>query len=158
MVIANHSAPGGNRVAAQGDDGDAVELEQFFERATQAFEVLGVSSMVLGTGYAIGLALVTWKRTGGARAFKTLRNSIGGAILLGLELLVAADIVKTVTSKPSLTDAAILGLIVLIRTVLSFTIEVEIDGVAPWRKGLTTGAGVLARTTRDARSAPNPDV
>jgi uncharacterized membrane protein len=158
MVIANHSAPGGNRVAAQGDDGDAVNLEQFFERATQAFEVLGVSSMVLGTGYAIGLALVTWKRTGGARAFKTLRNSIGGAILLGLELLVAADIVKTVTSKPSLTDAAILGLIVLIRTVLSFTIEVEIDGVAPWRKGLTTGAGVLARTTRDARSAPTPEV
>jgi uncharacterized membrane protein len=158
MVIANHSAPDGNRVAAQGDDGDAVNLEQFFERATQAFEVLGVSSMVLGTGYAIGLALVTWRRTGGGLAFKTLRNSIGGAILLGLELLVAADIVKTVTSKPSLTDAAILGLIVLIRTVLSFTIEVEIDGVAPWRKGLTTGAGVLARTTRDARSAPNPDV
>ena len=83
--------------------------------------------------------LVTWRRADGARAFKTLRNSIGGAILLGLELLVAADIVKTVTSKPSLTDAAILGLIVLIRTVLSFTIEVEIDGVAPWRKALTTG-------------------
>jgi uncharacterized membrane protein len=155
MVIANHSAPGGNRVAAQVDDGDAVNLEQFFERATQAFEVLGVSSMVLGTGYAIGLALVTWKRVGGERAFKTLRNAIGGAILLGLELLVAADIVKTVTSKPSLTDAAILGVIVLIRTVLSFTIEVEIDGVAPWRKALKTGPEVLARTTRDAR--PQPD-
>ncbi|WP_123028498.1 DUF1622 domain-containing protein [Mycolicibacterium stellerae] len=133
-----------------------MNLEQFFERATQAFEVLGVSSMVLGTGYAIGLALVTWKRIGGERAFKTLRNSIGGAILLGLELLVAADIVKTVTSKPSLTDAAILGVIVLIRTVLSFTIEVEIDGVAPWRKALTTGPEVLARTTRAARSAPDP--
>jgi uncharacterized membrane protein len=133
-------------------------LEQFFERATQAFEVLGVSSMVLGTGYAIGLAIVTWKRADGARAFKILRNSIGGAILLGLELLVAADIVKTVTSKPSLTDAAILGMIVLIRTVLSFTIEVEIDGVAPWRKALMTGPGVLARTTRDARSQPAPGV
>ena len=129
-------------------------MELFFERATQAFEVLGVSSMVLGTGYAIGLAAVTWKRTDGARAFKTLRNSIGGAILLGLELLVAADIVKTVTSKPSLTDAAILGMIVLIRTVLSFTIEVEIDGVAPWRKALTTGPQVLARATREARSQP----
>jgi uncharacterized membrane protein len=158
MVIANHSAPGGNRVAAQVDDGDAVNLEQFFERATQAFEVLGVSSMVLGTGYAIGLALVTWKRVGGERAFKTLRNAIGGAILLGLELLVAADIVKTVTSKPSLTDAAILGVIVLIRTVLSFTIEVEIDGVAPWRKALKTGPEVLARTTRDARSQPEPGI
>jgi uncharacterized membrane protein len=135
-----------------------VNLEQFFERATQAFEVLGVSSMVLGTGYAIGLALVTWRRTGGTRAFKTLRNSIGGAILLGLELLVAADIVKTVTSRPSLEDAAILGMIVLIRTVLSFTIEVEIDGVAPWRKALTSGPQVLARTTREARSQPEPGV
>jgi uncharacterized membrane protein len=131
-----------------------VNLEVFFERATQAFEVLGVASMVLGTGYAIGLAAFMWRRAGGARAFKTLRNSIGGAILLGLELLVAADIVKTVTSKPSLTDAAILGMIVLIRTVLSFTIEVEIDGVAPWRKALTTGPQVLARATREARAQP----
>ena len=121
-------------------------MEQFFERATQAFEVLGVSSMVLGTGYAIGLAM----------AFKTLRNSIGGGILVGLELLVAADIVKTVTSKPSLTDATILGMIVLIRTVLSFTIEVEIDGVVPWRKALMTGPEVMARATRHARSAPQP--
>ncbi|MGZ6779632.1 MAG: DUF1622 domain-containing protein [Mycobacterium sp.] len=135
-----------------------MNLEQFFQRATQAFEVLGVSSMVLGTGYAIGLALVMWTRTGGARAFKTLRNAIGGAILLGLELLVAADIVKTVTSKPSLTDATILGMIVLIRTVLSFTIEVEIDGVAPWRKALATGPEVLARATRDARSQPQQGV
>ncbi len=132
-----------------------MNLEVFFERATQAFEVLGVSSMVLGTGYAIGLAAFTWRQADGARAFKTLRNSIGGAILLGLELLVAADIVKTVTSKPSLTDAAILGMIVLIRTVLSFTIEVEIDGVAPWRKALTTGPQVLARATREARSQPD---
>ena len=133
-------------------------MEQFFERATQAFEVLGVSSMVLGTGYAIGLPRVTRRLAGGARAFKTLRDAIGGAILLGLELLVAADIVKTVTSKPSLTDATILGMIVLIRTVLSFTIEVEIDGVAPWRRALTTGPQVLARTTRDARSQPEPGV
>jgi uncharacterized membrane protein len=158
IVIVDHSAPAGNRVAEQVDDGDAVNLEQFFQRATQAFEVLGVSSMVLGTGYAIGLAAFTWRRTGGARAFKTLRNAIGGAILLGLELLVAADIVKTVTSKPSLTDAAILGVIVLIRTVLSFTIEVEIDGVAPWRKAVTTGPEVLARTTRTARSPSGPGV
>src|SRR5215204_6266272 len=92
MVIADHSAPAGNRVAEHVDDGHAVNLQQFFERATQAFEVLGVSSMVLGTGYAIGLAVVTWKRTDGKRAFKTLRTAIGGAILLGLELLVAADI------------------------------------------------------------------
>jgi uncharacterized membrane protein len=134
-----------------------VHLEAFFERATQAFEVLGVSSMALGCLYAFALAGVTWKLTAdGGRAFKTLRDSLGGAILLGLELLVAADIVKTVTSTPSLTDAAVLGVIVLIRTVLSITIEIEVDGVAPWRKALTTGPQVLARAARESGRA-DPD-
>jgi uncharacterized membrane protein len=136
-----------------------MHLQTFFERATQAFEVAGVLSMVLGSLYAFALAAVTWKRSGnGGRAFKTLRDSLGGAILLGLELLVAADIVKTVTSKPSLTDAAVLGLIVLIRTVLSITIEIEVDGVAPWRRALTSGPQVLARSTRDSvRPTPADD-
>jgi uncharacterized membrane protein len=132
-----------------------VQVREFFERTTQAFEVLGVSSMVVGFVFAFALAAVAWKRTGdGERAFKTLRQSLGGAILLGLELLVAADIVKTVTSTPSLTDAAVLGMIVLIRTVLSFTIEIEIDGVVPWRKALTTGPEVLAKVARNARNEP----
>lgn len=126
-------------------------MESFFEGATQAFEVLGVAAMVLGCLFAFLLAAVVLQRTKeGTRAFKTLRNTLGGAILLGLELLVAADIVKTVTSTPSLTDAAVLGMIVLIRTVLSISIEIEVDGVAPWRKALTTGPQVLAREARAA--------
>jgi uncharacterized membrane protein len=134
-----------------------MRLEVFFERATQTFEVLGVSSMVVGFLFAFALAAVTWKRTeDGGRAFKSLRDSLGGAILLGLELLVAADIVKTVTATPSLTDAAVLGMIVLIRTVLSISIEIEVDGVAPWRRALTTGPQVLARAARESsRSAPD---
>jgi uncharacterized membrane protein len=133
-----------------------MQLETFFERATQTFEVLGVSSMVVGFVFAFALAVVTWRRTrNGGRAFKTLRDSLGGAILLGLELLVAADIVKTVTSTPSLTDAAVLGMIVLIRTVLSITIEIEVDGVAPWRKALTTGPQVLARAARESSRDPD---
>ncbi|MFC9789240.1 DUF1622 domain-containing protein [Rhodococcus sp. NPDC127528] len=128
-----------------------METNRFFEWATQAFEVLGVLSMVVGFVFAFLLAGLTWKRTGeGSRAFRTLRESLGGAILLGLELLVAADIVKTVTSTPSLTDAAVLGMIVLIRTVLSLSIEVEIEGVAPWRRALTTGPQVLARAARQS--------
>lgn len=72
-------------------------------------------------------------------------------------LLVAADIVKTVTSAPSLTDAAVLGVIVLIRTVLSLSIEIEIDGVAPWRKAFVTGPQVLAHATRQStRSQTRP--
>ncbi|BBY93103.1 hypothetical protein MGALJ_27720 [Mycobacterium gallinarum] len=134
-----------------------MRTQEFFERATQAFEVLGVLSMIIGFAFAFGLSLITWRRTkSGGRAFKTLRQSLGGAILLGLELLVAADIVKTVTSTPSLTDAAVLGMIVLIRTVLSITIEIEVDGVAPWRKALRTGPEVLTSAARNAMSS-QPD-
>ncbi|MBN9188950.1 MAG: DUF1622 domain-containing protein, partial [Microbacterium sp.] len=62
------------------------------------------------------------RREGGQTAFQVLRNTLGGAILLGLEVLVAADLIRTITSKPSLEDAVILGLIVLIRTILSMSI------------------------------------
>lgn len=128
-----------------------MEAEAFFSGATQAFELLGVVAMALGAGFAFVLAAIAWKRTGnGTRAFKTLRNTLGGAILLGLELLVAADIVKTVTSTPSLTDAAVLGMIVLIRTILSISIEIEVDGVAPWRKAMTSGAEVMAKSAKNA--------
>lgn len=132
-----------------------METPRFFEFTTQAFEVLGVLSMVVGFVFAFVLAARTWKRAGaGATAFDVLRHALGGAILLGLELLVAADIVKTVTSTPSLTDAAILGLIVLIRTVLSISIEIEIDGVAPWKKAFVTGPQVLAQAARESSRKP----
>ena len=68
-----------------------------------------------------------------------LRNSFGNVILLGLEILVAADLVRTVAVAPTVENVVILGVIVLIRTLLSFSLEIEIEGVAPWRRALTTG-------------------
>ena len=62
---------------------------------------------------------------------------------------VAADLIRTITSKPSMEDALILGLIVLIRTVLSMAIQIEIDGVLPWKRALlTSGAQVIADQVR----------
>ncbi len=61
----------------------------------------------------------------------------GRTILLGLEFLVAADIIRTVAVEPSLENVAVLGLIVLIRTFLSFSPEVEIDGSLSWRRTLS---------------------
>ncbi|MBP7881104.1 MAG: DUF1622 domain-containing protein, partial [Actinomyces sp.] len=65
------------------------------------------------------------------------------AILLGLEILVAADLVRTITSKPSIEEAVILGLIVLIRTILSWSIQIEIEGVLPWKRALLESGGSL---------------
>jgi uncharacterized membrane protein len=83
--------------------------------------------------------------------FRQLRANLGRVILLGLEVLIIADIIRTIVVDQSLESVAVLGLIVLIRIVLSFSLEVEIDGAWPWNgwrlqtpggaKGSRTGAG-----------------
>jgi len=133
-----------------------MDAHALFEATGTAFEFAGVVAMAIGLVVAIGLSLVAWRRQrSGAAAFRTLRESFGGVILLGLEILVAADLVKTVTSTPSLTDAVVLGIIVLIRTILSFSLQVEIDGVAPWRRALVTGPETIARAARSANRTPD---
>ena len=64
-----------------------------------------------------------------------LRRYFGTSILLGLEVLVAADLIRTVAVEPTMSNVLVLGLIVLIRTFLSFSLEIEMDGVVPWRRG-----------------------
>ncbi|HWI31387.1 MAG TPA: DUF1622 domain-containing protein [Microbacterium sp.] len=121
-----------------------MDFETLFTGVAIAFEALGAFAMIVGAVIAAVLCLRALRRgEGGKAAFATLRNTLGAAILLGLEVLVAADLIRTITSKPSLEDALILGLIVLIRTVLSFSIQVEIEGVAPWRRALLTSGGQL---------------
>ncbi|MDR6969972.1 DUF1622 domain-containing protein [Leifsonia shinshuensis] len=133
-----------------------MDAHPFFETTGTVFEFVGVAAMAVGLIVAVALALVAWVRQrSGTAAFRTLRESFGGVILLGLEILVAADLVKTVTSTPSLTDAFVLGIIVLIRTILSFSLQVEIDGVAPWRRALVTGPQTIARAAKNATRSPD---
>lgn len=125
---------------------DAV-FESAFSWIAMGFEVIGTIAMVCGFIIAVVLGILTLSRGGGGKAaFTTLRVTIGSAILLGLEILVAADLVRTITSKPSMEEAVILGLIVLIRTVLSMSIQIEIEGVLPWKRALLeSGASVIAK-------------
>lgn len=121
-----------------------MQLEPVFTAVAVAFEVVGATAMVVGAVIAVVLAARSLgRREGGRAAFMVLRTTLGSAILLGLEVLVAADLIRTITSKPSLEDALILGLVVLIRTVLSMSIQIEIDGVLPWRRALLTSGGQL---------------
>jgi uncharacterized membrane protein len=131
-----------------------MDHETFFQVVTTGFEVLGVVTMLVGFVVAGILAVVTLVRQREAKAaYISLRNSIGLVILLGLEILVAADLVKTVTSTPSLTDAAVLGIIVLIRTVLSFSLQIEIEGMVPWKRALLTSPQLMARAAKAAKAA-----
>ncbi|MGN6427919.1 DUF1622 domain-containing protein [uncultured Leifsonia sp.] len=128
-----------------------MQTHDVFEWIGVAFEFVGVAALALGFIAAVVIAgAVLVRRRDGAAAFRTLREVFGGVILLGLEILVAADLIKTVTSNPTLTDALVLGIIVLIRTILSFSLQIEIDGVAPWRRALVTGPEVLAKSVRRA--------
>jgi len=119
-------------------------MEAVFTAVAVGFEAVGAAAMIVGFVIALVLGGRSLARhEGGQTAFTTLRTTLGGAILLGLEVLVAADLIRTITSKPSLEDAAILGLIVLIRTILSISIQIEIEGTLPWRRALLRSGGQM---------------
>jgi uncharacterized membrane protein len=101
------------------------------------FEAIGAVVLVVGIVWSAVLASRAWHAAGGRRGYQVLRETFGGVLLLGLEILVAADLVRTVAVAPTVRNVAVLGLIVLIRTFLSFSLQVEIDGKLPWRRGST---------------------
>lgn len=128
-------------------------FETFMDDVARAFEALGALILVIGTIWSFVLAVIILRRPGsakGSRAYTALRQCFGGALLLGLEVLVAADLLRTVAVAPTLTNVGVLGLIVLIRTFLSFSLQTEIDGVPPWRRATQTGAGTIKRASTAA--------
>lgn len=118
----------------------------------QGFELVAAAVLVLGLLLAIVLCARAWRRTGsGQAAYRILRQSFGGVLLLGLEILVAGDLIRTVAVAPTLDNVLVLGLIVLIRTFLSFSLRIEIEGVPPWRRAFVSGATVI----REASALPD---
>jgi uncharacterized membrane protein len=97
-----------------------------------AFEAVGILAIIIGAIWAAIQAVIDRSRTGqwDVRCF---RSRLGRSILLGLEFLVAGDIINTVALEPSLESVAILGAVVVIRTFLSWSLEVEIEGRWPWQ-------------------------
>lgn len=127
---------------------------EVMDNVARAFEALGALVLAAGAVWSFLLAGRAWRRSRDARqAYGLLRQAFGGTLLLGLEVLVAADLVRTIAVAPTLTNVLILGVIVLIRTFLSFSLETEMTGVPPWRRGLASGAGMIRQA---AASAPEP--
>ncbi|WP_134497857.1 DUF1622 domain-containing protein [Microvirga pakistanensis] len=114
-------------------------MDDWFPQAlrltTRAIEMCGIAIIVLGTlGATLAVFWQLLRGRSGEAVFNLYRSNLGRAILLGLEFLVAADIINTVAIEPSLQSLLILGGIVLIRTFLSFSLEVEIEGRWPWER------------------------
>jgi uncharacterized membrane protein len=117
-----------------------VTYDEFVDDVVRVVEAFGAGIMVVGG--LVAFLVAGWAlrrpdaRAADAResAYKQLRRSLGRVILLGLEVLIIADIIRTIVVEPTLESVAVLGIIVVIRIVLSFSLEVEIDGAWPWSR------------------------
>jgi uncharacterized membrane protein len=122
----------------------APEITPLVHWVSRILEVAGIAIIVLGALAAIIAAIVMYTRDPNfTTAYHALRTQLGRAILLGLEFLVAADIIGTVVVEPTFRSIGVLAGIVVIRTFLSFSLEVEINGRWPWQAKEGTSEAVV---------------
>ncbi len=108
------------------------EIKMYINYVARILEGVGVIVITIGILIALARYIASSKSENSER-YKRLRQELGKAILLGLEILVAADIIGTVVTEPTLTHVLTLGIIVLIRTFLSLSLQVELEGKFPWQ-------------------------
>ena len=122
-------------------------IHNFIQQASVGVEAMAVVIIVCGVLFATASYLLyLTRRTAEADAYTQYKVRLGKSLLLGLEVLVAGDIIRTVALEPTLLNVGILGLLVVIRTVLSWSLMVEIEGRWPWQRR------ALDRVTPGARS------
>ncbi len=111
-----------------------MDFKETIELVGKGIDALGVAVVVLGILAATGAFAKRRGSPGSGDAYTRYRQGIGKAILLGLEFLVAADIIRTVAVSPTFRSAGVLAIIVVIRTFLSLSLEVELEGRFPWQQ------------------------
>ena len=114
-------------------------FDQMLDFAEHAFEFVGVGILLVGGLFSLVAYARDVSQGHRVAAYLGLRNNVGRTILLGLEVLIVADIILTVAIDQTLENAATLGLIVLVRTFLSFSLDIELDGVVPWHRRAAEG-------------------
>ncbi|MFC9876964.1 DUF1622 domain-containing protein [Nocardia salmonicida] len=117
-----------------------MQFTEVIETAGQVLDGAGVAAIVIG-GFigTVRFLRQLAEHQEFERAYTTYRRGLGRAILLGLEFLVAADIIRTVAISPTFTSVGVLALIVLVRTFLSYSLELELTGKWPWQQPKSTG-------------------
>lgn len=108
-------------------------LAYYIDLIAKVIEFIGVLIMVLGLLFAAYKAVLSINNFT-HDTYVEIRQAVGKSILLGLEVLIAADIIATVITEPTLNSVLVLGIIVLIRTFLSLSLQVELEGHFPWQK------------------------
>lgn len=136
-----------------------MEFQQIIEAVGRFMDFAGVAVMVVGAVVSIPMALRGYHPrrpnpvTDNKSVYRSYRQLLGRSILLGLELLVAADIIRTVAITPTFESVGVLAIIVLIRTFLSFSLELEITGQWPWQKEDLSEDGARGRRQKPESAA-----
>ena len=131
-----------------------MHADALIELVAKIIEVVGVAAIAFGlVASSIRFVRARWRRRDGA--YSRYRRAMGRTLLLGLELLVAADIVASVAAELTFESIGVLGILVVVRTFLAWSLEVEIEGRWPWQAVPSgarhdTSAGPLESATRDA--------
>ena len=111
-----------------------MDFKQAADVVGTGFQVVGIAVLVIGAILAFVMYLKALpRRRDTPTAYSDLRRDLGKAILVGLELLVAADIIRSVALDPTFATIGVLGLIVVVRTFLSWSLELEVNGRWPWQ-------------------------
>jgi uncharacterized membrane protein len=119
---------------SQGEEFRAMDFHTIMQFIGNAVDAAGVTIILVGAAIA-SFSFLRTQKGNFAAAYRSYRQGLGRAILLGLEFLVAGDIIRTVAVSPTLENVWILALIVVIRTFLSMALQMEVDGRLPWRRG-----------------------
>lgn len=122
-------------------------FEESMEDISKAFEAVGVAVIVIGGIVAMILGVKNF--TDMSKFFADVRRDFGRPLILGLEILVAADIIKTITVDASLESVVVLGILVAVRIALSFSLDIEVDGMVPWRRAAAKASAKAQVETDD---------
>ena len=111
-----------------------MKFTELISIAGYAIEAIGVIVVVIGTAISSITFIRAFRQLPEGVAYRSYRRQLGRSIILGLEFLIAGDVIRTVIVTHSLSSVAVLALLVLIRTFLSLTLAMEIEGRMPWQK------------------------
>jgi uncharacterized membrane protein len=126
-----------------------MRFEDTMENIGRVFEAVGVVVMVIGGLAALASSAKEFSHLD--KFFLDVRRSFGRPLILGLEILVAADIIETITVDHSLERVIVLGVLVLVRIALSFSLDIEVEGMVPWHRA------EVERKSRAAGIDPDTD-
>ena len=111
-----------------------IELKNIIGTAGYIIESVGVLVIVLGSIVSCVRFVKCFRKLSGDTAYREFRRDLGRSIIVGLEFLIAGDIIRTVVVADTLANVATLALIILIRTILSLTLHLEVEGRWPWQE------------------------